>query len=188
MSIENEIWAKCLKRVHTSSISARHGLIQCKIVHRYHLTKVRLAKFDTNVNPTCDRCLQLPATYIHMFWSCSSLSKFWHEVFNTISQIISLQISPSVLTALFGITLVPSVPQHQQNFIAFVTLIARRLILLKWKSPAPPTFHSWIRDILFYVNMEKVRCTLNGSMSSFRKTWDPFFTFLKSLNFPSVPE
>lgn len=31
--ISEELWGDILKRVHTSSVCARHGLIQCKVVH-----------------------------------------------------------------------------------------------------------------------------------------------------------
>lgn len=94
-----------------------------------------------------------------------------------ISQIISMQIVP-----LFGVTLVLQMSHRNQSFIAFVNLIARPL-LLKWKSSVPPTIHAWIRDVLFFVNMEKIHCTLSGSLTTFKKTWDPFFAFVKTVHF-----
>ena len=37
-------WSKILKRIHSSSICAKHGLIQFKIVHRLHMSKVKRSK------------------------------------------------------------------------------------------------------------------------------------------------
>lgn len=185
--LADDVWDECLRLVHSSSISARHGLLQCKILHRCHLTKVRLSKIYGDVDPICDRCRQYPATYFHMFWACPSLNTFWLEIFNVISQISSVSFTPSAVTALFGITLIPAVPKCKRNQVAFVTLLARRLILMKWKSPTPPSWHVWIKDILYFINMEKIRCTLRGSSASFRKTWGPFFEYANKLTFPNIP-
>lgn len=45
-------------------ISYLYDLIctQCKILHRTHWTKVRLSKKNPEVDSTCDRCHQAPAT------------------------------------------------------------------------------------------------------------------------------
>lgn len=37
--IQDDFWDKILYRVHSSSLCARHGLIQCKILHCTHWTK-----------------------------------------------------------------------------------------------------------------------------------------------------
>lgn len=175
-----------LRWVHSSSISARHGLLQCKILHRYHLTKVRLSRIYGDVDPVCDRCHQYPATYFHMFWTCPSLHNFWLEIFNTISQITSVSVTPSAITALFGVTLTPAISNYEKNFVAFVTHLARRLILIKWKSPTAPTHHSWIRDIFYFVNMEKIRYTMRGSSANFKRTWGPFFAYADKLTFANI--
>lgn len=49
--IPEETWEVALKRVHKSSICAKHGLVMCKILHRDHWTKVRLAKMYKDVDP-----------------------------------------------------------------------------------------------------------------------------------------
>ena len=44
------------------------------------------------------------------------------------------------------------------------------------KSHTPPTHHSWIRDIFYFVNMKKKWCRLRRFSARFKKTWGPFFT------------
>lgn len=73
-------------------------------------------------------------------------------------------------------------------YIAFVTLLARRLILLKWKSRTPPSHIHWIRDVLNFAKLEKIRHLLRGSQAKFSKTWDPFFEYVGKLTFPDNPE
>lgn len=40
----DDTWEDILYHIHSSSICAKHSLIQCKILHRTHWTKLRLSK------------------------------------------------------------------------------------------------------------------------------------------------
>lgn len=103
MEIDKETWEEVLDRVHSSSICARHCLIQCKVVHRVHWSKCKLARIDPTIDPECDRCHLGPATLTHMFWTCPALSLFWRSVFNSLSDITSADIPPSPIIGLFGV-------------------------------------------------------------------------------------
>ena len=59
-------WETALSRVHGSSICARHGLLQFKILHRIHWTKLRLSKRFSDANPQCDRCKLNPASHTYV--------------------------------------------------------------------------------------------------------------------------
>ena len=173
--IPEEVWEDALTRVHKASICARHGLMQCKIIHRAHFTKVRLSKIYSDVDPTCDRCRQAPASHVHMFWSCPVLQPYWVGIFNSLSKIVGRPVELHALTALFGV--VPpemSLSTSEKAFIAFVTLLARRLILLRWKSPTSPSHTIWIKDVLNHMKLERIRCLLGGSMKTFDEVWTPF--------------
>ncbi|KAF3835652.1 hypothetical protein F7725_028210 [Dissostichus mawsoni] len=39
-----------------------------------------------DVSPNCDTCQTAEASLIHMYWSCPSLSMYWTEIFQTLSQ------------------------------------------------------------------------------------------------------
>ena len=187
--ISEDVWEDILHLVHTSSICARHGLIQCKIVHRVHFTKVRLSKIYDSVYPLCDRCRSSPATHAHMFWFCPSLRRYWTEIFKTISDCIEVPIEPNAMTAIFGIPPPAlSFSRHKSHLVAFTTLLARRLILMKWKSSVPPSHPHWIRDTLNFIKLEKIRSTLRGSVSKFEKTWGPFLVLVNNLQFNSIPD
>lgn len=174
-NIPEEQWEKILSRVHSSSFCARQGLMQCKILHRSHWTKVRLSKIYPEVDPMCDRCHQAPASTAHMFWSCPSLHKYWSLIFKTLSEVLGIYVQPLPVTALFGtLSLSLDMPKYKTDFVAFVTLLARRLILINWKSPTPPTHSSWINDIFHFIKLEKIRHTIKGSSDNFYKIWGPF--------------
>lgn len=59
-----------------------HSVIQFKVAHRLHRSKVKLAKNKPDIDPTCDRCKQARATILHVFWSCPKLSNFWPSFFS----------------------------------------------------------------------------------------------------------
>ena len=170
-----------MSRVHSSSICARHGLLQFKIVHRIHWTKLRLSKWFSDVDPLCDRCKCNPASHTHMFWSYPKLDHYWSSIFDTMSGFLGQPMSPCPLIGLFGVT-----PEHlgltkaQSNSIAFLTLLARRLVLIKWKDCRPPTFTHWVKDALYFLKLEKIRHSLKGSANNYNKIWGPFLDYVKT--------
>lgn len=182
VNITEQQWSDILRRIHSTSICARHGLIQFKIVHRLHMSKVKLSKIYPEVDPICNRCKQVPATLFHTFWSCSSLTSFWSSIFEAYSSISGVTIDPCPFIGLFG---VPSEALSLQNpllnCIAYSSLLARRLILLNWKNDKPPSFGRWICDVIFFLKVEKIRYTLNGSTNNFYVIWQPFISYVEQL-------
>ena len=108
--ISAELWGDILKCVHTSSVCARHGLIQCKVVHHTHWTKVRVFKIYDNIDPSCEKCHQTPANHVHMSWSCTCLHSYLTAAFNTVTEVTGTLIGPNAITALFSI---PQLPLHR---------------------------------------------------------------------------
>lgn len=85
-TLPDDYWQRVLRLVHSSSICARHSLLQCKVVHRVHYTNMRLSRMYPNVIDSCNRCHQSPADHSHMFWFWPRLATFWSEIFITLSR------------------------------------------------------------------------------------------------------
>lgn len=66
----------------------------------------------------------------------------------------SVYAKPSKMTALFGVSLTPAISNFMKDLIAFITLLARGLIFLKWKSPATLTHQSSVRDSFYFRTMD----------------------------------
>ncbi|XP_059843193.1 uncharacterized protein fam185a isoform X1 [Hypanus sabinus] len=175
-NISIEKWEKILQMVNSSSICAKHALIQFKIVHRAHMSKDKLARFYSHINPQCDRCHSDVASLTHMFWSCPTLHNYWKDIFATISSIWNIDLQPHFITAISGI------PNEDDNhfspsirrMIAFVTLMARRSILQNWKEVNPPTTFQWFSQTISFLSLEKIRSTIFDSSIKFEETWGPF--------------
>ena len=180
-SLPEDYWQRVLRLIHSSSICARHGLLQCKIVHRVHYTNMRLSRIYPNVSDSCNRCHQSPADHSHMFWSCPRLTTFWSEIFTSLNRAYNTVISPDPLSALFGSPLQPLASKTMQTVLAFTTLLARRLILFNWKLPQPPTHNRWVKEVLLCIKLEKLRFSLKGSLERFETTWSPLLNYIESL-------
>lgn len=48
-----------------------------KIDPRWYLTPRHMAKMFLNIEGRCWRCQGLQADFIHMWWTCTNLEKFW---------------------------------------------------------------------------------------------------------------
>jgi exonuclease III len=184
--ISEDVWESIMKKIHSSSICQRHRVIQFKVVHRLHWSKVKLAKFKSDIDPHCDRCEAEPGTLSHMFWLCPKLEVFWKSIFKFISDTLGTVIEPDAMISIFGI-----VPQHfhlnqnNKSLIAFTTLLARRQILLKWKDKYPPTFKMWLIDLLYNLTMEKIRYTTAGCAYKFFDIWQPVLDQIRKVD-PSL--
>lgn len=123
-----------------------------------------------------------------MFWSCPSLLSFWRQIFLSLSAITTVDIPPCPIIGLFGV-LPPdqTLPSHFVDFVAFLTLLARRLILLNWKSPHPPSHSCWIRNVLYFMKLEKIRYSFHQTSTVFIKLWEPLRKYVQTLQLDPAP-
>ena len=117
----------------------------------------------------------------HMFYSCPLLSHFWQNYFDTMSKILStiIKIAPNVI---FGLP-----EDHNRftcnrlNIIAFTSLLARRHLLLHWKSTKAPSSTQWLNETISFLKLEKIRYSVKGNSENFYNKWLPLLTFFHSL-------
>ena len=75
-----EYWETCLSNIHRCSINVRHKLIQFKIIHRLHYSKLKVNKMYPNVSALCNKCRNQVGTLTHQLWTCPSLHSFWSSI------------------------------------------------------------------------------------------------------------
>lgn len=75
----------------------------------------------------------------HMFWSCPKISDYWKAISQTLSTVLHKHIALDPLMAVLGIIDSTTVKMKMEyDMVSFVSLPARRLILLDWKQRTPP--------------------------------------------------
>ncbi|MED6290757.1 hypothetical protein CHARACLAT_016740 [Characodon lateralis] len=102
------------------------------MLHRAHLTKVRLSRMLQDVDPTCNGCYQAAATHIHMFGPGPVLTTNCQNISVSLSEATGKRLMPDTITALFGVT-------ELKLFIAFVSL-------------------RWVRDALYFTKLDVFNC------------------------------
>ena len=183
ISISDALWKKALKAVNSSSSCARLSVIQFKVLFRLHYSKDKLFKlYPDKTSETCDRCSRTPCNLTHMFWTCSKLLNYWQSIFKSISDILGIPVGPSPQIAIFGVPPDELVTTSlQENVIAFASLIARRKNLLLLKSSQPPSFKSWLHDLLFLLKLEKIKFSLRGRPEKFYLHWKSLLNYVDKL-------
>ena len=105
-----------------------------------------------------------------------------------LSEALNITIDPSPLIAIFGVP-TDTVTKAQSDVIAFTSLLARRRILLMWKSTTPPSSACWLEDVMLFLKLEQIKFTLRGSMKNVYRRWQPiieYFDNLKELETGSI--
>ena len=165
LQIDDMVWQEGLSRIQYCSINTRHHLIQFKVMHRLHYSKTKLHRIYPTVSPLCDRCKAADRSLTHLFYVLNCVFK------------------PEPEVALFGysLSLLPqSIPV--QHTIMYRMLIAKRLILMLWKSETVPLFKMWLSELTSLLHMEKIRYSLTNNLKQFFKIWQPFLDHLAQFN------
>uniref|UniRef100_A0A8C5D9N9 Reverse transcriptase domain-containing protein n=1 Tax=Gouania willdenowi TaxID=441366 RepID=A0A8C5D9N9_GOUWI len=173
-------WDSALKLIHKTTICARLTLIQFKVLFRCHYSKARLARIFPTTIDICDRCGGSPCDLAHMFFSCPTLNTFWQIYFNTMSKVLSKNVDVSSHVAIFGI------PENYSNYsalhlqiLAFTSLIARRHLLIHWKSTSSPSSTQWINEVMSFLKVEKIRYSKKGMTDKFFQKWQAFLNLFE---------
>lgn len=182
VTFSDDWWDQALETVNSSSSCARLSLIQFKVLHRIHYSKVKLSRIYPDVDDKCNRCSLSPGNLSHLFWSCPKLIAFWKYFFSVLSEVLGMTLLPCYQIAIFGTTEEGVVLTNTQaNVIAFASLIARRRILLQWKAVSPPSTASWLSDIMSFLKLEKIKFTIKGSSDKFFTHWQPLLAYVDGL-------
>lgn len=181
--LEEDIWESALQWVNDSTSCAKLSIIKFKSPHHIHYSKARLAKVYPNTDASCDRCRNTPADSTHMFWSSPALATYWSTIFKMLSEALNINLQTNVAVAIFGTTdrRHTTLRKSYKNIIAFTTLLARRTILLHWKSKNPPKVSLWFSDLTQFIQLEKIKYTLRGSRDKFYSVWDSVLMHLGKL-------
>lgn len=182
LELHDTWWDVALNKIHSSSTCARLTLIQFKVLYRVHFSKARLSQIFPTVTDSCDKCHTSPCNLTHMFYSCPLVFSFWRRYFDIISEILATTVTISPHIAIFGCPEdYDRFTSKQLDILSFTSLLARRHLLLHWKSTKAPSSAQWLRDVLSFLKLEKIKYSLKGDSNKFYSIWQPFLTFFKSL-------
>ena len=73
-----------------------------------------------------------------------------------------------------------------KDVFAFATLLARRRILLDWKSEHPPKASASMNDLILFLQLQKIKYSSMGSIHKFHERWDALLSHFEKLK--TLPE
>lgn len=94
IQIQEESWEQAIERIRSTTTCARLRLIQFKVLHRVHFSKLRLSEIYPDVEDKCDKCHGSPCHLSHMFFFffCPDLKDFWLGYFNIMSSVLGVNL------------------------------------------------------------------------------------------------
>ena len=101
----------------------------------------------------------------HMFWSCPRLNVYWTAVFKHLEEALNMKLMLCPELAIFGVLSDrQTIRKNVKDSIAFAFLLARRRISLEWKSSVAPKASLWLKDLLLYLDLEKIKYSPRGHL------------------------
>ncbi len=169
VDLSDEIWNDCLSKIQYCSINARQRLIQFKAVHRLYYSKVRLNKIYNTISPICDRCKVTEGTLSHLFWFCPNLFDFWSSIFDFFSKVFQKVVKPDPILAILGTSgVLNTFSSSQQQSLLLGMVLAKKIILLNWKSSDAPFFKTWLSELFHVIRLEDIRLSETKSHCRFQ--------------------
>lgn len=133
--------------------NAKPQLIQYKVLHRAHITTHKLFWIGLIEKDTCPYCPNSRDDYYHSLWLCPHTSKFQSGMIEKISEIVGSNIPICPVLTLLGDTSRLELPRHTLQFLLVAFTMAKKLILLYWKSRLTLSINSWLTLLTDHSNM-----------------------------------
>lgn len=98
-SLCKDIWDNIV----LASRNPNHQMIHWKFFHRLYLTPLRCFHMRLNSSPVCTLCRHgSTGTFIHYFWDCPDVAKFWKMVATDLSSLLNQNVTCSPLSFLLN--------------------------------------------------------------------------------------
>ena len=171
---EKDSWDACIQSSHSTFLGNRYNEMQYRILHRQHRTPYFLNKIDCNRSPLCIKCKKEVGTYIHCFWKCSKIVKFWTCVTKELNVIFKCKICKDPGQFLLGLPSKTGVlDPRRSKLLNKLLLLARKCILFNWIQDT-----QWYREIFRVLPMERLSAKLKGKDDIFLNLWWPLISYL----------
>ena len=131
----SKFWRKICLNTFSMIKQPNLQLIQFKVLHRTHYTGQRMFQMGMAVSQTCSHCTANDIdNYLHAFWYCSPVNKFWHMVCKDLSVQIGYTITATPSVCLLGDLSNITSDKAESCMLITSLSIAKKTILMNWKS------------------------------------------------------
>uniref|UniRef100_A0A803K359 Reverse transcriptase domain-containing protein n=1 Tax=Xenopus tropicalis TaxID=8364 RepID=A0A803K359_XENTR len=161
-----------LKHSSTNTVLSEAGY---KVLFRWYLTPVRLAKIYQGSNELCFRGCSSPGTMGHIWWQCPKVVRFWVRVYNMVYSILHVNLRKDPYEALMGLP-TANVPKNKQKLLNHILLAAKQTIAKSWKSPTVNFLMFKNKVDWIFIN-EKLTGIAADKLTEFQTVWKPWISY-----------
>lgn len=159
-----------IKITQSSSISSHIQEMAYKFLTRWHFTPARLAQMFSKAEACCWRGCDERGTFLHSWWSCPKIKRFWEAVAPWIKRLTLRPIEFSVTHFLFH-GMPTSNKTYKRSITPHLLNAAKVLIPRYWKQSNCPTLLDWKREVDAIMEAEKWVHMIKDRYEEFNDIW-----------------
>lgn len=111
-----------------------------------------------------DACVTLAPIYFYIFWECPNIQPFWSTIQAHLQGLFETSLPLDPIHYLVDLPF-PGILRHTQKFAAFILLVAKRAIPLRWLSPFPPSLPQVLQILDQIRRMEHLTAIVHASLA-----------------------
>ena len=126
--------------------------MQIKTTLRFHLTPVRMAKFENSGDSRCWQGCEERGTLLHCWWNCKLVQPLWKSVWRFL-RTLDIVLHEDAAIHLLGIY-PEAVPTGKEDTCSTMFIAVLFIIAKSWKQPRCPSTEEWIQKMWYIYTRE----------------------------------
>lgn len=179
ISSSHSFWPQICLNTFRMTQNPNLQLIQYKILHRTHYTGQRMFRMGLTHSNICSHCTDnTPDNYAHALWFCAPVQKFWLEVCEDLSTWLKCSIPACPTLCILGDLDNINVEINSAHMVLTVLCIAKKTILMNWKTKNNLCINQFRNFLLDYISMETMSASSKHQLAEFHSLWSPLISFI----------
>ena len=130
-------------------------------------------KISKDVSALCQRCKKVEGTFLHMFWDCVHLKRYWSSIHSFTQSVMDTQFDSSSSLYLLNDTHNLQLDHKNCRILILITYFAKKCILLFWKNDSAPSFKTFLDQLTSFLPLEKLTLEKYNRGHLFMEFWCP---------------
>ena len=176
---DSDFWPQICSNIFSMSTNPNLQLIQYKILHRTHYTGQRLFRMGLAPSNICTHCSDnTPDNHAHALWFCPPVHRFWLEVCKELSVWLKCSIPACPKLCILGDLNGINVDRKSAQMVLTVLCIARKTILMNWKSKNNLSINQFRNFLLDHISMEIMSLSSTHQSDEYHSLWSPLISLI----------
>lgn len=174
-SFDNNFWSQICSNTFKMTRNSNLQLIQYKIIHRIQYTGQRMFKMGLTQSNICPHCTNnIPDDYLHAVWYCTPVQKFWLRVCEDLSGWFKCNIPACPRLCPLGNLDDTVIDSNLKHLVLTALCIAKKTILLNWKSKNNLSCNQYKNLLLDYISNEIMSASSSKQeLEEVNSLWSP---------------